>query len=314
MINFAVDYYLKILFLTNYFYPHVGGVEKHVHEIGRKLSDKNQKITIITEKFDKKLKNEEIVQGIKVVRFTYPHTKFLGLVSIWFWLLKNRNLIEQADVIQCHDVFIWYLPFRFLYPNKPVYTTFHGWEEVYPIPRKNIFLKRLAQKLSFGTIAVGKYIEKYYGIKANKITYGAAKNISTPTHKENNKIVYVGRLDKNTGLLKFLRWLKENKKYSVDFCGDGNLRRECKKYGTIYGFTDPGPFYQKAQLCVPGGYLSALEALNYNCQIKLFWDNKVKEDYWKMSPFVKKDAVSWAKEQTWGKLANEYLDLYNSTK
>ena len=134
-------------------------------------------------------------------------------------------------------------------------------------------------------------------------------------HRSN--IVFVGRLEKDTALLQFLLWLQKNKGYDVDFCGDGNLKKECAKYGTVHGFCDPTPFYKNAKYCVPGGYLSALEALNYGCELKLFWNNKIKEDYWKMSPFYKLKGAAlkkWARQQTWKKLANEYLDLYNRSK
>ena len=63
--------------------------------------------------------------------------------------------------------------------------------------------------------------------------------------------------------------------------------------------------------------MAALEALSYGCKLKLFWNNKVKEDYWKMSPFYQlkgEKLKSWAKKQTWDKLADEYLDLYNYAK
>jgi glycosyltransferase involved in cell wall biosynthesis len=164
---------MKILFITRLFYPHVGGVEKHVYEVAKVLRLRGNSITILTERYDKNLKKNEVINGIKVVRFSYPHFKLLGLFFIWIWLFKNRRLIEDADIIHIHDVFIWYLPFRFLYPHKRVFTTFHGWEGVWPIPWKNIYLKRLAARLSAGTIVVGKYIEKYYGIKADKTAYGA---------------------------------------------------------------------------------------------------------------------------------------------
>lgn len=146
---------MKILFLSRHKWPHVGGVERHIFEISKRLKVKGKSVKTISE------------EDIK-----YPHIKFFGLLYIWIWLFKNRKIIKKADIVHCHDVFIWYLPFRFLYPNKPVYTTFHGWEGIYPIPYKNIMLKRLAAYLSWRTIAVGKYIEKYYGITADKIIYG----------------------------------------------------------------------------------------------------------------------------------------------
>ncbi|MDO8260613.1 MAG: glycosyltransferase, partial [Candidatus Magasanikbacteria bacterium] len=127
---------MKILFITRLSHPHIGGVEKHVYEVGKRLKVKGNTVKTISE------------QDIK-----QPHIKFFGLIYIWTWLFKNRKIIENADIIHCHDVFIWYLPFRFLYSKKPVYTTFHGWEGIWPISWKNIFLKKLAAKLSWGSIA-----------------------------------------------------------------------------------------------------------------------------------------------------------------
>jgi hypothetical protein len=219
--------------------------------------------------------------------------------------------------VHIHDVFIWYFPFRIIYWKTPVFVTYHGWEEIYPIPYKSIFINWISSKLSFGTITIGKYVEKYYRFKSTLLCYGASV-ISDKHNKKNKKnIVCVGRLEENTGLLKFLNWLKKNPKYKVDFCGDGRLRTECEKYGTVHGFCNPNPFYKKAEYCVPGGYLAALEALSYNCKLKLYWNNKVKEDYWKMSPFYKlkgEKLKEWAKKQTWEKLADEYLALYHSKK
>jgi glycosyltransferase involved in cell wall biosynthesis len=305
---------MKLFFLTRLYSPHIGGVERHVMEVGRRLIVKGESITVLTERHDEKLKGSEIINGVKVIRFSYPKIKFFGLVSIWFWLFKNRKLIEESDVVHCHDVFIWYLPFRFLYPQKPVFTTFHGLEWDRLFSRVSIFQKHLAAKLSNGTIGVGKFLEKYLKIKFDLITYGAVSMYQYIETESRNRIVFVGRLQKDTGIIQFLKWFNENPGYKVDFCGDGPLRKECEKYGNVHGFTDPTPFYKKARYCVPGGYLAALEALNAGCLLKLFWSDKVKEDYWKMSPFVKKDVKEWARKQTWEKLTNEYLDLYNNAK
>ena len=305
---------MKILFIARLFYPHIGGVEKHIYEVAEKLNIKGNSVTILTEKYDKKLKNAETVDTIKVVRFSYPHVKLVGLIFIYWQLFKNRKLIEKAEIVHVHDVFIWYLLFKLIYPNKKVYMTFHGWEEIWPIPWKNIILKQIASKLSDRNITVGEYVHKYYRIKTNKVIYGAATVLRSNVAKSKNAIVYVGRLEKNTGLLEFLKYLDKNKQYTVDFCGDGPLREQCEKYGTVHGFTDPTPFLKKAEYCVPGGYLAALEGLAANCELKLFWNNKIKEDYWKMSPFYKltgKELTDWAKQQTWEKLADEYLKLYD---
>lgn len=311
---------MKALFLTRLYYPHTGGVEKHVCEVSKNLKLKGKSVKILTEKYNGNLKDKETIDGVEVIRFHYPKIKFLGLFSIWFYLLKNINLIREIDVVHAHDVSIWYLPFRFLFPKKPFYSTFHGWEGVYPIPLKNILIRRLSAFISWKNICVGNYIEKYYGIKANIITYGAEDttliyiNVVEKRKINNKKIVYVGRLEADTGLLKFLKWLDENKDYKVEFCGDGSLKNLARKYGKVYGFIDPKYYLRKANICVPGGYLSALEALAAGCKLKLFWDNPLKRDYWKMSPFIKEDARKWMVNQTWDELTDQYLNLWGVSK
>lgn len=281
---------MKILFLAQHKWPHVGGVERHLQQVSLSLRKKGHKMTTIS--------SEDI---------KYPHIKFFGLFYIWYWLWKHRELIKTNELIHCHDVFIWYLPFRFLYPNKPVFTTFHGWEGVYPIPFKDIFLKRLANKLSRGSIAVGKYIEKYYGIKPNVIVYGGVPLLrNNSTKKIGGNGVFVGRMEKDTGILKFLEWLKVKGKGSkVDFVGDGVLRTECEKYGTVHGFCDPTPFYKMAEYCVPSGYLSYIEAKAYGCKIKTFANSPLKRDYWNEILKVKKFP-------SWEGISQIYLNLWLS--
>ncbi len=268
---------MKILFLAHHKWPHVGGVEKHCERVSNSLQRLGHKVKIISE------------EDIK-----YPHIKFLGLIYVWFWLFKNRKLIIESDIIHCHDVFIWYLPFRFIYPNKKVYTTFHGWEGVYPISFKNIIFKRLASKLSTRTIAVGKYIEKYYGIKADKTIYGAVQPLAIshlPLVKRKRTIVFLGRQDRDTGYFEFQEWLK---------IAD-------RKLEVKYVINDPSPekYLKTAEYCVPAGYLSYIEALKYGCKIKIFPNNPLKKDYW--------DEILKIKTfPAWDKIANEYINLYNN--
>ena len=284
---------MKILFLAQHKWPHVGGVEKHIGEVSKWLrfssaiKVKGGRVTIIS--------SEDI---------KYPKIKYLGLLYIWYWLWKNRDIIKRSDLVHIHDVFIWYLPFRFIYPSKKVFTTFHGWEGIWPIPWKNILQKRIAAKLSAGTIAVGKYIEKYYGIKANHIVYGGTSIIRMAEVKKiRNSVVFLGRLEKDTGVLKFLKRLDDFKYRNVTFVGDGPLRKMCEKYGKVIGFTDPVPYLKKAEYCIPAGYLSYIEAKQFGCKILVFPNNPLKKDYW--SEIEKNKTFP-----TWTDIANEYLTLY----
>lgn len=298
---------MKILYISHYFYPHVGGVETHTLEVARNLIKKGHKVSVITKKFSRDLENQDNSEGIDIYRINFSSKRYKGLISIWKWLWKNRNLIKDADIIHCHDVFIWYLPFKFIFPNKKVVTTMHGWEGVYPIPFKNILLKRLAAKLSDKVVAVGKYIGKYYGIKADKIIYGGASPHTDKIHKTKGTLVFLGRLERDTGILEFLKWAKKNKKYTIDFIGDGRFRDKCARYGRVLGVIDPTPFLERAEYCVPGGYLSFIRAKTLRCKIITFAHNDLKKDYWKEIEKVKKFP-------TWEKITNEYISMYNSLK
>jgi len=276
---------MNILFISKYCWPHIGGVEKHVREVGLRLRKKGHKVTIISEK------------DIK-----YPHIKYLGLLYIWHWLFKNRDLIARSDLVHVHDVFIWYLPFRFLYPKKVVYTTFHGWEGVWPIPFWNILQKKTANKLSNGTVAVGKYIEKYYGIKSDIVLCGAVDKVSNSKIKYKKKldtIVYLGRLDKDTGIEEFRKWLKI---YGKDF-----------KVKYISNSKSPEKYLKTAEYCVPAGYLSYLEAKNFGCKILTFPNNPLKVDYWNEIKNKYSVSENGKKIPTWDDMVNIYLKLWGNT-
>lgn len=284
---------MNILFISKHTFPHMGGVEKHVYEITKELKLIDNNVQTISEK-----------------DIRYPQIKIVGLLYIWFWLFRNRKVILDSDIVHIHDVFIWYLPFKFLYPKKLVFTTFHGWEGKYPIPLMNKLQKKLASKLSTKTISIGKYINKWYGIKSNEIIYGAVDKISSfksKTNKIPNTILYLGRLEKDTGLLEFLKWLKLNHNYKVIFLGEGILKDKCKKYGTVLGNKDPEKYLKNAEICVPSGYLSYLEARNFGCTIMTFPNNPLKVDYWND---IDKN-YSKIKNTTWKDVSNIYLKLWS---
>lgn len=272
---------MKAVIITESYLPHIGGVEKHIASVLPYLEAASFEINIISKR--------EILHGQKT-------RKFLGLCQIWLAIAKKINLIRQADVIFIHDVFIYYLPFRLIFPKKKVITTFHGWEKIYPIPFKNILYKKLAQKLSNQTISIGSYINKYYSLKekSNHLSYGAVtlpKDEINLNEKKANSFLFIGRLEKDNGLsifLDFLNILKEkNIIFDVKFCGDGPMREQCQSYGQVLGFTSIEEHLRKSQYCFAGGYLSILEAMAYKNIVLSAYQNNLKKDYLLDSPFAK---------------------------
>jgi len=158
----------NVVFLARLYLPHVGGVEKHLQQISHLLKAKNN-ITIICFKHDRLLPDFEQIAGIKVYRL--PR---VDKWSVWWWFLQHLSLLKNADIVHIHDVFYWYLPFRFLFPAKKVYMTFHGYEGSGPPKFSQIFWHRLAAYLTQGNICIGGFHQKWYGVKTSFISYGAA--------------------------------------------------------------------------------------------------------------------------------------------
>jgi glycosyltransferase involved in cell wall biosynthesis len=243
-------------------------------------------------------------------------------------------------VVHFHGSFIWYWPVRFLLPSKAVYVTFHGWEGVYPIPFKNKLIRKIDAALARKNIAISGYLEKWYGFKADEISYTAVDLPKENSSKKDKKrLLYVGRLDKDTGLPLILKALSHLKGYKVDFCGDGEMRDECSKYGIVHGFTDPKPFYEKAFICLSPGITSILEAFTFNCLVTTTYNNPLKKDYLLTNPFSKwiaveksseklakaikyysahpeiseeniKKCYEWVKTQNWNNEVSKYLKLW----
>ncbi len=299
---------MDVLMFSRRFFPQKGGVEKYVLNISKEFIKDGYSVSVITEKAKLRDKSNEKIFGINIVRLNYPKIKYLGLFVLWFKILKNIRLIKKADVILIHDIFIFFLPFRFLFFKKKVITTFHGWEGVFPIPIKNIVHKKLAYFLSNKTIAVGDYIGKWYRIKPDYVVYGGCEKHKS-TQKDMRQIVYVGRLSPDTGLKLFLKLYRKLTGFKIDFCGDGEMRIECEKYGVVHGFCDPDRFYRRAGICFAGGYLSVLESLSYGCCPIVFYDNKLKKDYYALSPFkdfiISGESVDAVQEKLFELLSNK---------
>jgi glycosyltransferase involved in cell wall biosynthesis len=305
---------MRILFLARRFYPEVGGVEKHVLEIGKRLVKKGHKVVVITENSQKthsdgKQSNPTSarmvgkVEGIEIYRINAGNNNWFKKFRIWRQLWKLRNTMSDCDVIHCHDVFFWYLPFRFLFPFKKVYTTFHGYEGNLIPGQKAILMHKLSEKLSFGNICVGDFLAKWYGTKPTFITYGAVDKSLIEQGSKFLKVtrdaMFLGRLEEETGIMEYLEALKilKDRKISLelDVFGDGVQMDEAKKYVKEYelkvnfkGFVANAVDYIKDYKYVfVSRYLGILEAMALQKPVFAQYNNEIKKDYLQMAPFAK---------------------------
>lgn len=324
-------------------------------EISKILIKNGHKVVVVTEKHDEILKLKEKVNDIEIWRIPKLQENWsfgklrinFKKFKIWMWLFKNQHLIRAADIIHCHDVFFWYLPFRFFYFRKSVFTTFHGYEG-YPIGFKNILMHKISEKLSLGNICIGDYLKKWYGTKPDFVTYGGVDFVKIKNQKSNIKnkhsALFIGRLDEQTGIKTYVEAVKIIRKKIPDFefeiIGDGKLRKSIEKDFKVLGSKkNPERYLEKYNFAFVSRYLSIFEAMAAKKLVFAVYDNPLKEDYLKMSPFSKfivisnssselvaklyfylddlgkkdkivESAYNWIKKNSWNHVVDIYLKLW----
>lgn len=338
----------NIIFFSRLFYPNIGGVEKHVFEISKLLIKKDYKVTIITEN-TQSLPTVDNIDRIQIIRINTGKEGSFKKIRIWINLLQYISLFRSADIIHCHDIFFWYLPFRFIFPFKKVFTTFHGYEANEIPNRKSILMHKIAEKLSNGNICVGEFFNKWYGTKPTIITYGAVNKLlikqSISRNKTSNrKAMFLGRLENETGIMSYLKAIKKLG-IGLDIFGNGSLEKDVKLYiknnnlnvklkGFVFNATD---YIKDYEYVFTSRYLGILEAMAVKKPIFTEYNNQIKKDYLEMTPFAKYISISstsdeivrefknyinnksninidkgydWVKDKTWESMVENYLRLW----
>lgn len=255
---------MNILFLSKYKWPRVGGVEKHVYMVSKILESRGYEIKYLTEKEVGTDKWE-----------------------IWRNIWKYKQLFDWSDIVHIHDVFFWVFFLRFLYWHKKFFVTFHGWEGIYPVPWKNILVRKVSELLANGNICVGEFIKKYYFTNPSFVIFGAAEKIRRPKIFRKDAI-FVGRKGKD---LELYRDLSKKMKVKLDVFTD-----------------DPraGTYFYKYKYAFVSGYLAILEAMSQDTQVYAYYDNPLKYDYLNMTPF---NNLGY-KVPTWDQVADIYETLW----
>lgn len=336
---------MKILFLARRFWPDVGGVEKHVYEISKRLVKKGHDVVVVTESQG----SENELDGIKIERIGKTSNNWFKKFYIWRWMLSNISVFKGADIIHAHDVYYYYWPIKLLFLSKKSFITFHGYE-TYPISKKTIFVRKISKILTSGNIIVGDYIKKWYNSTPDYVTYGGVEilNIKYKKLKRNKResAVFIGRLDEHTGVLDYAKAVdlikKQYPKFDFKIVGDGKYKSKLRRYKPIGFKENPIDYLRQNNFAFVSRYLSILEALANKRLVFALYDNPVKKDYLKMSPFakfiiiensaeklkkkvlyflsrpkeaerLKNNGYDWVKNQTWDNVIKVYLKLWKSS-
>jgi glycosyltransferase involved in cell wall biosynthesis len=288
---------MTIVFLCRLFYPHIGGVEKHVREVGRRLVGKGHRLIVVTEsslEVYPKGQNPvlfERIDGMEVYRIPVGENEKRKKWVIWRWMWEHRELLKKADVVHAHDVFFWYLPFRLLSPHKRIFTTFHGYES-YPIKWQSVVVRKMSEVLSNGNICIGDFMKKWYKTHPTFVSYGG---VDIPSEKvspsKKDSAVFWGRLDEQTGILTYEAAVniinKEFTHFSLTVLGEGKLSKKIDQSVKLLGFQENiGQYLNNNHFAFVSRYLSILEAMAFKRLVFAVYDNPVKQDYLRMAAFA----------------------------
>ncbi|NCN87486.1 MAG: glycosyltransferase family 4 protein [Candidatus Pacebacteria bacterium] len=305
----------KILHLTKYYSPHIGGVETHLKEINKILIKQGYQVTVICSQSNDQESLEEVIDKVRVIRIPInsllpklfiknPLGKFLLKIKVWTWIAQHSKLLLQADIIQIHDVMWWIWPLYMAVYYK-TFLTFHGWEGKYPVRTIDKYHRYFNSLGAKKTIHAGDFISQFYLDKPNFVIYGGV-NMPLENRKNDHnqkehlgdilssksQIVFLGRLEFENEIEKYLQLFKIIKeKYpqiKITFVGDGSFRKECLEFGQVTGYIDnPNSYLKNADLVCASSYLSILEAQSYGKVVCSFYSNPLKKAYLTTFPGAK---------------------------
>jgi len=119
---------LNVLIVAARYFPYTGGLETHVHEVGRRLASTDVNVTLLTtvaSSLSTPLPKEEIVEGMRVIRVrAWPANKDYNLAPAIYRVITNGHW----DLVHCQGYHTFVPPLAMLAAKKariPYLVSFH---------------------------------------------------------------------------------------------------------------------------------------------------------------------------------------------
>ncbi|MFW9810254.1 MAG: glycosyltransferase family 4 protein [Candidatus Thorarchaeota archaeon] len=282
----------KVLMVSPKYRPSIGGIEMHVEKLANVLDQKGFNVEILTSSHKFGLKLYERVGHSSIQRIPYGWDKNPFLVPLW--ILNNLRSFSKNDIVHVHDpvaLVFWCFPLLLFKQRKHVFATFHGYEQD-PVPWFFKILRRIARKLSHRVICIGDFIENTYRIPCDTMLTGAVETMNVQIDTRDG-IVFVGRVESDTGIIAYLDALKHLElnygiRTHLTVCGRGILESDLRNRAEeifvdlrLKGLIEaPYEIVASAQLCFAGGYLSILEAMSLGVPVIALAQTELKWNYY----------------------------------
>ncbi len=282
---------MRILEVSNFFYPKISGSSRYCYELSRRLAKKHE-VKVITTQYPKNLKKFENIENMDVLR-----VKSLGLG----WNISSLSFIipELAKEVKNYD-FVHLHSYLFLISNQtgflrvfkkfPLYLHLHGGMDIpslkgfKPAFKKYLYdplMKNFMVKVSDKILSISK--KDISGMKNAFWVPNGVEIRNFPFIKRNPEklnIGYIGRLEEWKGVKSLpyiIKKVKKREDINFHIVGDGPLRSyleercEARFYGTVPFSEIPEVFKKIDVLLLPswieGVPTVILEAFSSGCPV-----------------------------------------------
>jgi phosphatidylinositol alpha-mannosyltransferase len=241
---------MKILFVSDIFYPHIGGVSEHILHLWKNFNEMEHTAKILSPSYGKNYPyvDEKIIRMGRAIKF--PKNRSFSVLSFGITLpWKVRHFLEEEkfDVIHLHGAIAPTLPYLALkYSKAKNFVTFHSaYEESYGYvlwePILEQYFRRIDGMIAVSTVA-RDCVMRYFPIdKCRIIPNGIDTERFRPDvpeieelKKYSPKILFVGRFEPRKGLkyllLAFSDIVKKFPEAKLIVVGEGFLEHYYRRY------------------------------------------------------------------------------------
>jgi phosphatidyl-myo-inositol alpha-mannosyltransferase len=240
---------MRIALVTEFYYPHLGGVTEHVHNLARQLNSAGHTALIVTSNMGDVTHDGPHVRRIGTSRIIYSSGSFARITTGVGLRRQLREFFraERIDVVHVHSgltpTFGLVAPEAAHDLDLPVVVTFHSW-----FPQSRLFgifrgplqrrLDRHAASIAvsqLGSEAHAQYFETEWDIIPNGVDTDFFRPADRPAGREPGgpRLLFLGRLDPRNGLdvaLKAMRAIRDvHPHVRLTVAGDGPLRRHYER-------------------------------------------------------------------------------------
>jgi len=208
---------MRVALVTEFYYPHLGGVSEHVHHLALELRRRGHDATVITSNMAGQSEDPPFVRRLGTSRLVYSNGSFARITTGFGLRRRMTALLREtgADVVHLQDALA---PTLGLVASSaawrmglPVVGTFHTWFRRSPgywafrrllQPR----LDRLAARIAVSQPVV-EAMRKYFRAEFEIIPNGVQVGYFHPNGRRPNdaltlgpRLLFLGRLDPRNGL------------------------------------------------------------------------------------------------------------------